>query len=149
MDNKNFYNVVDDFINRNFFSKTLGKTAFIDDNKSISYENLFDKIWDESNIVNKLDDQNFNNLFELHQMSKQFKFIDKQTKVIFVRNRIPRTLIKSKIKPGAALITLGGGYFSGGTDNLKRLLENLPKKLYYSDSQPSSWDWHDHNVIKL
>ena len=44
MDNKNFYNVVDDFINRNFFSKTLGKTAFIDDNKSISYENLFDKI---------------------------------------------------------------------------------------------------------
>ena len=96
-----------------------------------------------------MDDENFNKLWELHQLSKQFKYVDNTTKIIFVRNRIPRTLIKSKIKPGAALITLGGGYFSSGTDNLKRLLENLPKKLYYSDSQPSSWDWHDHNVIKL
>ena len=68
---------------------------------------------------------------------------------MFVRNRIPRTLIKSKINPGAALITLGGGYFSAGTENLKRLLENLPKKLYYSDSQPSSYDWNDHIIIKL
>ena len=68
---------------------------------------------------------------------------------IFVRNRIPRTLIKSKINPGASLVSLGGGYFSSGTDNLKRLLENLPKKLYYSDSQPSSYDWNDHIIIKL
>ena len=56
---------------------------------------------------------------------------------------------KSKIKPGAALITMGGGYFSAGTDNLKRLLENLPKKLYYSNSQPSSFDWNDKAIIKL
>ena len=34
-----------------------------------------------------------------HQLSKQFKYIDVDTKIIFVRNRIPRTLIKSKIKP--------------------------------------------------
>ena len=88
-------------------------------------------------------------VFELHQMSKQFKFIDQTTKVIFVRNRIPRSLIKSKIKPRASLITLGGGYYSAGTENLKRLLENLPKKLYYSDSQPSSWDWNDDIIIKL
>ncbi len=88
-------------------------------------------------------------VFELHQMSKQFKFIDATTKVIFVRNRIPRSLIKSKIKPRASLITLGGGYYSAGTENLKRLLENLPKKLYYSDSQPSSWDWNDDIIIKL
>ena len=88
-------------------------------------------------------------MFELHQMSKQFKFIDQTTKVIFVRNRIPRSLIKSKIKPRASLTTLGGGYYSAGTENLKRLLENLPKKLYYSDSQPSSWDWNDDTIIKL
>ena len=88
-------------------------------------------------------------IFELHQMSKQFKFIDQTTKVIFVRNRIPRSLIKSKIKPRASLTTLGGGYYSAGTENLKRLLENLPKKLYYSDSQPSSWDWNDDTIIKL
>jgi len=91
----------------------------------------------------------FQNLYELHQMSKQFKLISQNTKIIFVRNRIPRALIKSKIKPKASLVALGGGYYSTGTDNLKRMLENLPKKLYYSDHQPSSWDWHDHIIIKL
>ena len=91
----------------------------------------------------------FENLYELHQMSKQFKLISDNTKIIFVRNRIPRALIKSKIKPKASLVALGGGYYATGTDNLKRMLENLPKKLYYSDHQPSSWDWHDHIIIKL
>ena len=91
----------------------------------------------------------FENLYELHQMSKQFKLISNNTKIIFVRNRIPRALIKSKIKPKAALVALGGGYYATGTDNLKRMLENLPKKLYYSDHQPSSWDWHDHIIVKL
>jgi hypothetical protein len=91
----------------------------------------------------------FENLFELHQMSKQFKFINKKTKVIFVRNRIPRALIRSNIKPKSSLVSLGGGYFASGTDNLKRLLENLPKKLYYSNHQPSNWDWHDHIIVKL
>ena len=100
------------------------------------------------NVV-KMDDDNFGKLFELHQMSKQFKYIDNTTRVIFVRNRIPRTLIKSGIKPKASLVSIGGGYFSPGTENLKRLLENLPKKLYYSDSQPSSWDWNDKAIIKL
>ena len=91
----------------------------------------------------------FENLYELHQMSKQFKLISDNTKIIFVRNRIPRALIKSKIKPKASLVALGGGYYATGTDNLKRMLENLPKKLYYSDHQPSSWDWHDHIIVKL
>ena len=91
----------------------------------------------------------FENLYELHQMSKQFKFINEQTKILFVRNRIPRALIKSKIKIKASLITLGGGYYASGTDNLKRLLENLPKKLYYNNHQPSSWDWHDRIIVKL
>ena len=91
----------------------------------------------------------FENLYELHQMSKQFKLINKQTKIIFVRNRIPRALIKSRIKPKASLVALGGGYYATGTDNLKRMLENLPKKLYYSDHQPSNWDWHDHIIVKL
>ena len=91
----------------------------------------------------------FENLYELHQMSKQFKLINEQTKIIFVRNRIPRALIKSKVKPKASLVALGGGYYATGTDNLKRMLENLPKKLYYSDHQPSNWDWHDHVIVKL
>ena len=100
-------------------------------------------------LDNQKSEEFFENLYELHQMSKQFKLINNETKIIFVRNRIPRALIKSKIKPKASLVALGGGYYATGTDNLKRLLENLPKKLYFSDHQPSSWDWHDHIIIKL
>ena len=128
------------------------------DLKEPVYRKELDKIPLESEELNKFSSQKhwlvdndkprefFENIYELHQMSKQFKYIDNNTKVIFVRNRIPRALIKSKVKPKAALIALGGGYYATGTDNLKRLLENLPKKLYYSDHQPSSWDWHDHII---
>ena len=117
-------------------------------------EPIFKKDVDKHNdrtylLDNQKSQEFFENLYELHQMSKQFKLINEKTKIIFVRNRIPRALIKSKIKPKASLVALGGGYYATGTDNLKRLLENLPKKLYYSDHQPSSWDWHDHIIIKL
>ena len=117
-------------------------------------EPIFKKDIDKHNdktylLDNQKSQEFFENLYELHQMSKQFKLINQDTKIIFVRNRIPRALIKSKIKPKASLVALGGGYYATGTDNLKRLLENLPKKLYYSDHQPSSWDWHDHIIIKL
>ena len=100
-------------------------------------------------VSNQITQDMFQNIFELNQMSKQFKYINKDTKVIFVRNRIPRALIKSKIKPKASLVALGGGYYTAGTDNLKRMLENLPKKLYYNDHQPSSYDWHDRIIVKL
>lgn len=103
-----------------------------------------------STLINNSSSQDFfENLYELHQMSKQFKLISDNTKIIFVRNRIPRALIKSKIQPKASLVALGGGYYSTGTDNLKRMLEHLPKKLYYSDHQPSSWDWQDRIIVKL
>ena len=117
-------------------------------------EPIFKKDIDKHNdrtylLDNQRSQEFFENLYELHQMSKQFKLINDDTKILFVRNRIPRALIKSKIKPKASLVALGGGYYATGTDNLKRLLENLPKKLYYSDHQPSSWDWHDHIIRKL
>ena len=117
-------------------------------------EPIFKKDLDRHNdrtylLDNQKSEEFFQNLFELHQMSKQFKLINQDTKIVFVRNRIPRALIKSKIKPKASLVALGGGYYATGTDNLKRLLENLPKKLYYNDHRPSSWDWHDHIVVKL
>jgi len=117
-------------------------------------EPIFKKDIDRHNdrtylLDNQKSQEFFENLYELHQMSKQFKLINQDTKIIFVRNRIPRALIKSKIEPKASLVALGGGYYATGTDNLKRLLENLPKKLYYSDHQPSSWDWHDHIIVKL
>ena len=96
-----------------------------------------------------LPEDDFQDWFDISQLSKQFKYIDKDTKVIFARNRIPRSLIKSKIKPKASLTALGGGYYTSGTENLKRLLDNLPKKLYYNDHQPSNYDWLDKVIVKL
>ena len=121
------------------------------DIKEPMYKKDIDKFSDQKHwlVDNQKPEEFFQNLYELHQMSKQFKLINENTKVIFVRNRIPRALIKSKVKPKASLVAIGGGHYSTGTDNLKRLLENLPKKLYYSDYQPSSWDWHDRVIVKL
>ena len=121
------------------------------DVKEPVYKKDLDKFTNERHwlVNNQKSQEFFENLYELHQMSKQFKLISGNTKIIFVRNRIPRALIKSKVKPKASLVALGGGYYATGTDNLKRMLENLPKKLYYSDHQPSSWDWHDHIIVKL
>ena len=101
------------------------------------------------NIVEKMSDDKFETLMEVYQLSKQFKYIDKSTKIIFVRNRIPKTLIKSNIKPKCCFVGIGGGYYTAGTDNLKRYLDSLPKTLYYNDHQPSSFDWHDKVIVKL
>ena len=129
----------------------LNDCAWGFDVKEPIYKKDIDKFTNERHwlVDNQKPHDFFENLYELHQMSKQFKLISNNTKIIFVRNRIPRALIKSNTKPKAALIALGGGHYATGTDNLKRLLENLPKKLYYSDYQPSSWDWHDHVIVKL
>jgi hypothetical protein len=101
------------------------------------------------NRTEKMADDKYQTLFELSQLSKQFKYLDKETKVIFVRNRIPKTLIRSGIKPKCCLIGLGGGYYAAGTDKLKRYLDSLPKTLYYNDHRPSSYDWHDKVIVKL
>ncbi len=100
-------------------------------------------------ISSNITDENFETLYDVYQSSRQFKYIDKETKIIFVRNRIPRALMRSKIKPKASLVALGGGYYTAGSDNLKRFLDNLPKTLYYNDHRPSSFDWHDKIIMKL
>lgn len=86
---------------------------------------------------------------ELYQLSKQFKYVDQNTKVIFVRNRIPRSVIKSGIKPKCSFVAIGGGYYLSGTDALKRYLDSLPKTLYYNDHQPSSYDWNESIIKKV
>jgi len=97
----------------------------------------------------KLNDKDYFQAFELYQMSNQFKFIDDNTKVLFIRNKIPRSFLRSKIKPRAAVIGIGGGYYAAGGEYMKRFLDNLPKKLYYSDVQPSTWETQGRTVIKL
>jgi len=148
-DVKNFWEWLDAFQNNGI--DILNDCSWGFDVKEPIYKKDIDKFTNERHwlVDNQKPQQFFQNLYELHQMSKQFKLISTNTKIIFVRNRIPRALIKSKVKPQASLIALGGGYYASGTDNLKRLLDNLPKKLYYSDHQPSSWDWHDRVILKL
>ena len=86
---------------------------------------------------------------ELAQLSKQFKYVDEDTKFIFVRNKIPKTMIKSGRLPKCCFVGLGGGYYTAGTNSLKRFLDNLPKTLYYNDHQPSSFDWNDKIISKI
>ena len=57
--------------------------------------------------------------------------------------------MRSKLKFKCSLIALGGGYYDSGGENIKRLLDNLPKKLYYSNAQPDSWQWNHRAIIKL
>ena len=148
-DVRNFWEWLNAFKSYNI--DILNDCAWGFDVKEPVYKKDLDKFTNERHwlVDNQKPHEFFENLYELHQMSKQFKLISQNTKIIFVRNRIPRALIKSKVKPKASLIALGGGHYATGTDNLKRMLENLPKKLYYSDYQPSSWDWHDRVIIKL
>ena len=148
-DVKNFWEWLNAFKSQSI--DILNECAWGFDIKEPMYKKDIDKFTNERHwlVDNQKPHDFFENLYELHQMSKQFKLINENTKIIFVRNRIPRAFIKSRIKPKASLIALGGGHYATGTDNLKRMLENLPKKLYYSDYQPSSWDWHDHVIVKL
>ena len=97
----------------------------------------------------KMAEDSFLTLQEVYQLAKQFKYVDEKTKIIFVRNRIPRTLMKSGIKPKCSLVALGGGYYTSGTDNLKRFLDNLPKTLYYNDHQPSNYSWDEKIINKI
>ena len=57
--------------------------------------------------------------------------------------------MKSNVKPKCSLVALGGGYYTSGTDNLKRFLDNLPKTLYYNDHQPSNYSWDEKIINKI
>ncbi len=93
--------------------------------------------------------EDFQRAYDLYQESKNFKHIDKNTMVYFVRNRLPRSLMRANIKFGCGVVAIGGGYYATGGENIKRLLDKLPKKLYYSDAQPTSYEWQSRAIKKL
>ena len=97
----------------------------------------------------KLDKETFDKAYDLYQESRQFRNIDQNTKVYFIRNRIPRTLMRSELKFKCSIVALGGGYYATGGENIKRLLDNIPKKLYYSNAKPMSYEWQSRAIIKL
>lgn len=76
---------------------------------------------------------------ELIKLNADYRQCDKNTKIIFVRNRIPRSLINSKVQVRSAFMMQGGAYWSGGSTSLTILVDNLPKRLYYMNECPQNF----------
>jgi len=74
---------------------------------------------------------------ELHELSISNRKITAATKIIFVRNKIPRTLLKSGIRPKVAFMLQDYPTWPLSTNTLDRLVESLPKRLYYMSQKPS------------
>ena len=74
---------------------------------------------------------------ELHELSISNRKITAATKIIFVRNKIPRTLLKSGILPKVAFMLQDYPAWPLSTNTLDRLVESLPKRLYYVSQKPS------------
>ena len=92
---------------------------------------------DKDFLVPRISDEVYEIMFELHQMSKQFKYIDEKTKVLFVKNKLPRSYLKSKVRAKIGLWTFDNHIRMGGHgETITRVLENLPRTLYYSNSSP-------------
>ena len=68
---------------------------------------------------------------EMQTYSRSSKYIDEHTKIVFIRTRIPRTLVKANVKIKSTFTMFDSSYWPGGTETLGRVVENLPKRLYY------------------
>ena len=92
---------------------------------------------DKDFLVPRISDEVYEIMFELHQMSKQFKYIDEKTKVLFVKNKLPRSYLKSNVRAKIGLWTFDDHIRMGGHgETITRVLENFPRTLYYSNSSP-------------
>jgi hypothetical protein len=74
---------------------------------------------------------------EIYQLSISNRKITPVTKIIFVRNKIPRTLLKSGLKPKLAFMIQDYPNWPVSTNTLDKLVESLPKRLYYMSQLPS------------
>lgn len=68
---------------------------------------------------------------EMQTHSRSSKYIDEHTKIVFIRTRIPRTLVKANVKIKSTFTMFDSSYWPGGTETLGRVVDNLPKRLYY------------------
>jgi hypothetical protein len=67
----------------------------------------------------------------LNLHSNKNKFIHSNTKIIFIRSKIPRTLIKSGIIPNTSLHFVQNSYAPYG-ETVRKWLDNFEKRMYYS-----------------
>ena len=73
----------------------------------------------------------------IHELSASNRKITPNTKIIFVRNKIPRTLLQSGIRPKIAFMLQDTPMWAMSTNTLDKLVESLPKRLYYMSQKPS------------
>ena len=73
----------------------------------------------------------------IYELSLSNRKITPNTKIIFVRNKIPRTLLQSGVKPKIAFMLQDTPMWAMSTNTLDRLVESLPKRLYYMSQKPS------------
>ena len=64
---------------------------------------------------------------------------NKNTKILFVRNRIPRSLTKSTVKIKSAFMMQDGAFWPVGSNTLSIFVDNLDKRLYYIDNCPENF----------
>jgi hypothetical protein len=83
---------------------------------------------------------------ELHQLSISNRKITAATKIIFVRNKIPRTLLKSGIRPKVAFMLQDYPTWPLSTNTLDRLVESFPKRLYYVSNKST---FEDKNLTQI
>ena len=100
-------------------------------------------------LSEKIDQPTFDIAYDLYQSSKSFKNLYKDTKIYFIRSKLTRSLMRSNLDFKCSLTAIGGGYYASGGENIKRFLDNLPKRLYYSDYKPTTYEWNSRSIEQL
>jgi len=78
--------------------------------------------------------------------SRASKYIDENTKLVIMRNRIPRTLMKSKVKLRCGFALQDTTYWPTNTETMSRVVDNLPKRLYYVSRKPG---FLETNIVQI
>jgi len=78
--------------------------------------------------------------------STDSKHIDKNTKLVIMRTKIPRTLMKSGIKLRCGFLLQDTQYWPTNTKTVSRMVDNLPKRLYYVSGKPG---FSETNIIQI
>jgi hypothetical protein len=85
---------------------------------------------------------------DIQALSSTCKQITKETKIIFVRGRIPRSLMKSQIIPKSVCTVFDYSYWPTSTETLGRVVENCAKRIYYIIKNESiSWKPHNYEFL--
>lgn len=105
-------------------------------------DNFYSSIWESAYPSEKPDSEKedmYENWCQLQIDSKAQKRIDDNTKIIFVGTKIPRAFSKSGIQLKSTFTLYDGGYWPGGTETLTKLVDNLPKRVYYVTKKESTF----------